>query len=123
MKDTHEEPKQNYIGVHLKHCYQGEYEDGCKYGDYDCPAKPQEEQESFNEKRGVTEVQLKDPNNCEHYKEFGCIKDICSCYILKDKEETIEDELWGNVFAKIRQYGLNYIVLGILKQNFNISKR
>jgi hypothetical protein len=71
----------------------------------------------------TTEVQLKDPNTCEHYKEFGCIKDICSCYILKHKEETLEDELWSNVFAKIRQYGLNYIVLPILKQTFNISKR
>ena len=25
--------------VHLKHCYQGEYEDSCKYGENDCPAK------------------------------------------------------------------------------------
>lgn len=25
-------------GVHLAHCYQGDYEDGCKYGDDDCPA-------------------------------------------------------------------------------------
>ena len=39
------------------------------------------------------------------------------------KQETIEDELWGNVFAKIKQYGLNYEVLTVLKQNFNISKR
>jgi hypothetical protein len=35
-----EEPKQDYSGVHLRHCYQGEYEDGCKYGENDCPAKP-----------------------------------------------------------------------------------
>ena len=35
-----EEPKQDYSGVHLKHCYQGEYENGCKFGDNDCPAKP-----------------------------------------------------------------------------------
>jgi translation initiation factor 2 beta subunit (eIF-2beta)/eIF-5 len=35
-----EEPKQDYSGVHFKHCYQGEYEDGCKYGEDDCPAKP-----------------------------------------------------------------------------------
>jgi hypothetical protein len=34
-----------------------------------------------------------------------------------------QDELWGNVFAKIKQYGLNNEVLEILKQNFNISKR
>jgi hypothetical protein len=31
--------------------------------------------------------------------------------------------IWGNVFAKIKQYGLNYEVLTVLKQNFNISKR
>jgi len=39
------------------------------------------------------------------------------------KQETLEDELWGSVFAKIKQYGLNNEVLTILKQNFNISKR
>lgn len=33
-----------------------------------------------------------------------------------------EDELWGNVFAKIKQYGLNNEVLTILKQNYNISE-
>ena len=26
--------------VHRSHCYQGEYEDSCKYGEVDCPAKP-----------------------------------------------------------------------------------
>lgn len=39
-----EEPNQDYSGVHFRHCYQGEYEDGCKYGEHDCPAKPKEEQ-------------------------------------------------------------------------------
>ena len=45
------EPKQDYSGVHLRHCYQGEYEDGCKYGEDDCPAKPLEEpkQETLEE--------------------------------------------------------------------------
>ena len=38
------------------------------------------------------------------------------------KQEILEDELWGNVFAKIKQYGLNNEVLTILKQNFKISK-
>lgn len=29
------------IGAHMSHCYQGEYETSCKYGDgNDCPAKP-----------------------------------------------------------------------------------
>jgi hypothetical protein len=26
--------------VHRGHCYQGEYEDSCKYGEVECPAKP-----------------------------------------------------------------------------------
>jgi hypothetical protein len=38
-----EEPKQDYSGVHFRHCYQGEYEDSCKYGEDNCPAKPKEE--------------------------------------------------------------------------------
>ena len=55
MKNIHvlpkEEPKQDYSGVHLRHCYQGEYKNGCKYGEDDCPAKPLEEpkQESLEE--------------------------------------------------------------------------
>lgn len=32
-------PKPDPIGVHLAHCYQGENEGMCKYGDDDCPAK------------------------------------------------------------------------------------
>lgn len=31
--------KNSHQDVHLKHCYQGEYEDSCKYGENDCPAK------------------------------------------------------------------------------------
>lgn len=29
--------------VHMSHCYQGEYEDTCKYGDQDCPARAAED--------------------------------------------------------------------------------
>lgn len=32
--------RKNEKGTHLRHCYQGEYMNGCKYGDDDCPAKP-----------------------------------------------------------------------------------
>jgi len=56
--------------------------------------------------------------------------DFDDCHSIKcpmrkeePQQETLEDELWGNVFAKIKQYGLNNEVLTILKQNFNISKR
>jgi hypothetical protein len=41
----------------------------------------------------------------------------------KAKQETLENELWCNVFAKIKQYVLNYELLTVLKPNFNISKR
>jgi hypothetical protein len=58
------EPKQDYTGVHLTHCYQGEYEDSCKYGDNDCPAKPLEiKQESLEEagKRCFEEMKALNP--------------------------------------------------------------
>ncbi len=35
-------PSDDYCGVHLRHCYQREYEDCCKYGEDDCTAKPLE---------------------------------------------------------------------------------
>jgi hypothetical protein len=46
-----EEDEQDDSGVHLRHCYQGEYKDSCKYGEDDCPAKPSEEhkQETLEE--------------------------------------------------------------------------
>ena len=48
-------------------------------------------EETFNSKKGLKEIQLKDPNTCEHYKEVGCIKDICTCYTLESKQETLEE--------------------------------
>jgi hypothetical protein len=48
-----EEPKQDYSGVHIKHCYQGEYEDGCKYGEDNCPAKPKEKPKQETLEKGV----------------------------------------------------------------------
>jgi hypothetical protein len=38
-----EEDEQDDSGVHLRHCYQGEYKDSCKYGEDDCPTKPLED--------------------------------------------------------------------------------
>lgn len=71
--------------------------------------------------------------NCNNCGNENCVHAICHSQIAQTKgntykiiipkQETIEDELWGNVFAKIKQYGLNYEVLTVLKQNFNISKR
>lgn len=47
--------------------------------------------ETFNSKRGLKEVQLKDPNICGNYKEVGCVKDVCDCYTLVSKEETLQE--------------------------------
>jgi hypothetical protein len=64
-----EEPKQDYIGIHLRHCYQGEYEDGCKYGEDDCSAKPLEEpkQETIMKQTALnwleTRVEGREKNN------------------------------------------------------------
>ena len=43
--------------------------------------------ETFNSKRGLFEKQLKNPNDCEYFKELGCIKDVCDCYELVPKQE------------------------------------
>ncbi len=53
--------------------------------------------ETFNSKRGLKEVQLKDPNTCEYYKEFGCVKDICNCYTLISKQETLEEAVENRI--------------------------
>lgn len=54
------------IGVHLSHCYQGENENNCKYGDDDCPAyKPPKP----NEGSLLTELEVADIPNCEYLSE------------------------------------------------------
>ncbi|MFY8160830.1 MAG: hypothetical protein ACOVNU_05830 [Candidatus Kapaibacteriota bacterium] len=64
-----EELKHEY-SVHLRHCYQGEYEDGCKYGEDDCPAKPLEEPKQFIECRCTNNLQLENcVRNCGYGEE------------------------------------------------------
>jgi hypothetical protein len=65
-----EEPKQDYSGVHFRHCYQGEYEDGCKYGKDDCPAKPKEEpKQEFTMKESIEEAAREfDKSKCKHFR-------------------------------------------------------
>ena len=41
MSESHApDPDMKFTGAHMSHCYQGENDGGCKYGDSDCPAKP-----------------------------------------------------------------------------------
>jgi hypothetical protein len=60
--------------------------------------------ENFNSKKNLKEIKLKDPNTCEHYKEIGCIKNICDCYTLVSKQETLEKaaEKYGKLNASGR---------------------
>ena len=50
-------------------------------------------EQPFNSKKGLKELILKDPNTCEHYKEVGCVKDICTCYTLIPNKETLADKI------------------------------
>jgi hypothetical protein len=79
-----EEPEQDYSGVHFRHCYQGEYEDGCKYGEDNCPAKPKEEPKQDK----LKELYLK--NNPE---KAVVIEQRVSDFMnqLKPKQETLEE--------------------------------
>ena len=54
----------NY-GVHATHCYQGEYETSCKYGDDDCPVK---------DKYVITYYTSND--NYGHYDEAHIVDDL-----------------------------------------------
>lgn len=67
------------------------------------------------------EVKLKDPNTCEHFKEVGCIKDICTCYTLVPKQETLEEREWLPIFkeyAKDNECNL-YTFFNWLETNYN----
>ena len=77
------------------------------------------------EEVGVERVALNEYGSEISVIQYGFAKIGYKIIMAKEelKQETLEDELWGNVFAKIKQYGLNYEVLTVLKQNFNISKR
>ena len=66
------EPKQDYSGVHLRHCYQGEYEDDCKYGENDCPAKPLEPKQEVIEE--AAENYGKDIGNKDGTAQFDFIR-------------------------------------------------
>ena len=101
-----EEQKQDYSGVHLRHCYQGEYEDGCKYGEDDCPAKPLEpKQETLEEaaEKYVEDFDLSFYDTVEEIpvKELGK-KDFKEG--AKWQSERMYSE--GEVLEIIRQYAL-----------------
>jgi hypothetical protein len=88
-----EEPKQDYSGVHFRHCYQGEYENGCKYGEDNCPAKPKEEPKQDK----LKELYLK--NNPE---KAVVIEQRVSDFMnqLKTNQKTILE-------AAVKKYGTN----------------
>jgi hypothetical protein len=77
-----EEQKQDYSGVHLRHCYQGEYEDGCKYGEDDCPAKPLEKPKQLTDLEIA--IKLEEIEREEYQQE-----------VLEEEAEKYSREVWG----------------------------
>jgi hypothetical protein len=77
-----EEQKQDYSGVHLRHCYQGEYEDGCKYGEDDCPAKPLEKPKKLTDLEIA--IKLEEIEREEFQQET-----------LEEEVEKYSREVWG----------------------------
>lgn len=55
-------------------------------------------------------------------KMLAAMEEYASQYKQNHSEVENQDELWGNVFAKIKQYGLNNEVLQVIKSNFTITK-
>ena len=56
------------IGVHLSHCYTGEYKDTCKYGDEKCPAQKYKIAKSYKQELLnwiETELKLSDEDSDE----------------------------------------------------------
>lgn len=60
------------------------------------------------------EIKLKDPNTCEHYKEVGCIKDICTCYTLVESTPMQQFAEWYN------DYCTNY---GMYPNEWEVNKK
>jgi hypothetical protein len=91
IKTTQEEPKKDYSGLHLRHCYQGEYKDGCKYGKDDCPAKPLEPKQETIEEVAVKYVRNEHDNTLK----------LISKYSFKDgaKSDAARD-YWFSQFQK-----------------------
>lgn len=47
----------------------------------------------------MEEIRSPEFGNCQHFKEVGCIKDICTCYTFKIKVETLSEYPQGLVKA------------------------
>ena len=80
--------EENEIRQHMAHCYQGECETNCKYGDEDCPAKKQ----LICDKCFKSYKILEDKSNLkkERGKCYSCCE-ITDCYILKGSKMNEED--------------------------------
>ena len=104
-----EEQKQDYNGVHLRHCYQGEYEDGCKYGEDDCPAKPLEPKQLTDLEIAI---KLEEIEREEYQQELRICK-YCGaettqpddeCYMLRLKQETTGKKFYESADETITVY-------------------
>jgi len=89
-------PRKDDKGVHLSHCYQGEYKTTCKYGDLNCPAK-----------RYVTPRPRPTPKPRPKNKKEIIVwadDDWMICNKKELKQSIIEPEINGHVFHYKKAY-------------------
>lgn len=67
---------QDNPGVHLSHCYQGEYRGFCKYGEEDCPAAPSPSTDSLEALLSLIERKIP-----EHHLKAKFIEDCKSALL------------------------------------------
>jgi hypothetical protein len=111
IKTTQEEPKKDYSGLHLRHCYQGEYKDGCKYGKDDCPAKPLEPKQETIEEVAVKYVRNEHDDTLKLISKYS-FKDGAKWQQEQDKNKYSQEDMQEYAEFCIRCYneGLPLIV-------------
>ena len=116
-----EEPKQDYIGVHLRHCYQGEYEDGCKYGEDDCSAKPLEEpkQETLEE---AADLWATDTKNVHPADSFIAKQSFIQGAKWKQEKMYSEEEV-EKIAKDAYEMGRKNILIGVFNKWFKQFKK
>ena len=86
-------PRGDIRGQHLSHCYQGEYQSGCKYGeDETCPARPSTERTSQTERApGVAAGEWRTSPHWREGKRFGV-------YLSEGRDELDTDRWIGVIY-------------------------
>jgi hypothetical protein len=92
-----EEPKQDYSGVHIRHCYQGEYED-------DCPAKPLEPKQLTDLKIAVKLEEIEKEVCEQETLEEAALKEAQLSYFGDEVDAYVRGSVFGTKWQQERMY-------------------